>query len=324
VEYLQSLIETYQRYVLTTHVNPDGDALGSQLAFAALLRSRSKDVRIINCDDTPPNYRFLDPDGCIEVFTPAQHRHVLMNAELIFLIDTNDPYRLRSMSQAVLASPSLKVIIDHHPEPVDVGTPPIIDIDAAATGEMMYRFILKLDPAILTADVSTALYTAIMTDSGSFRFPKTDPETHRIAADLISRGADPTGIYAHVYDSGSLNRLRLLGQMLSGITTSSDGSVGYAVITMKMFDETQTSEVDTDGFINYTLGIGGVRIGLLFVEQPAEVKISFRSKGNIPINELAKEFGGNGHRNAAGARLRGIPFDEVVQRILTRADSFLR
>ncbi len=324
MEYLQSLIETYQRFVLTTHVNPDGDALGSQLALAALLRYRGKDVRIINCDSTPPNYLFLDPNGYIEVFNPAQHQQVLLNTEVIFLIDTNNPHRLRSMSQAVLAGPALTVIVDHHPEPVDVGTPPIIDFDATATGEIIYRLIRQLDPAILTAEVSTALYTAIMTDSGSFRFPKTDPEVHRIVADLISCGADPAGIYARVYDSGPINRLRLLGQMLSGITTIPDGSVAYAVITRKMFGETKTSEVDTDGFINYTLGIGGVRIGLLFVEQPDEVKISFRSKGNIPINELAKEFGGNGHLNAAGARVRGVPFDEVIQRVLKRVGSFLR
>jgi phosphoesterase RecJ-like protein len=323
VEYLQSLIETNQRFVLTTHVNPDGDALGSQLALAALLRYRGKDVRIINCGSTPPNYLFLDPNGSIEVYDPVQHQQVLLYAEVIFLIDTNDPHRLRSMSPAVLASSALKVIIDHHPEPVDVGTQPIIDFDATATGEIIYGLIRQLEPAILTAEVSIALYTAIMTDSGSFRFPKTDPEVHRIAADLISCGADPTDIYARVYENGSINRLRLLGQMLSGITTIPGGTVAYAVITREMFGETQTSEVDTDGFINYTLGISGVRIGLLFVEQPDEVKISFRSKGNIPINELAKEFGGNGHINAAGARVRGVPFDEVIQQVLKRIASYL-
>ncbi|HEX9935406.1 MAG TPA: bifunctional oligoribonuclease/PAP phosphatase NrnA, partial [bacterium] len=287
---LQSLIETYQRFVLTTHLNPDGDALGSQHALAALIRSRRKAVRIINCDSTPQNYLFLDPDGSIEVFQPARHMPVLMDAEVIFLIDTNDPRRLRSMGDAVLKSSALRVIIDHHPEPVDFGASPIVDTDATATGELIYMLIRQTDPGIMTSDVSTALYTAIMTDTGSFRFPKTDPEIHRITADLIQHGADPADIYAHVYENGPINRLRLLGQMLSRLTTTADGAVGYAVITRKMFSETQTSEIDTDGFINYTLGIGGVRIGLLFVEQPDEVKISFRSKGNIPVNELAKEF----------------------------------
>ncbi len=154
-------------------------------------------------------------------------------------------------------------------------------------------------------------------------YPKTDPETHAIAAQLIARGADPTEIYDAVYDRSPINRLRLLGAMLAGISTAAGGLAAYAVITRKMFDETRTSPVDTDSFINYTLGIDGVRIGLLFVELPGEVKISFRSKGAIPINELAKAFGGNGHLNAAGARVPGAQLDDVVKKVLAGLDRFI-
>lgn len=323
MDHFQSLIEPHQRFVLTTHLNPDGDALGSQLALAALLRARGKDIRIINCDPTPPNYLFLDPHKFIEVFNPLQHQEVLLNAGMIFLVDTNDPRRLRSMEQVVRESSALKCIIDHHPEPVEVGPSSIIDLDAAATGEIIYRLIHKIDPAVLTAEISTALYTAIMTDTGSFRFPKTDPEIHRITADLIQHGVDPAVIYTSVYEEGTIDRLRLLGEMLAGLAITPDGKIAYATITQAMFEKTGTSELDTDGFINYTLGIGGVCIGLLFVEQPDELKISFRSKGDIPINELAKEFGGNGHQNAAGARVRGRRFDDIIRQVVSRAGRFI-
>jgi len=323
VDHFRSLIESHRRFILTTHVNPDGDGLGSQIALAALLRTHNKDVRIINYDTTPPNFLFLDPHGFIELYDALRHRPLILNAEVIFLVDTNAPNRLRSMGQAVFESPALKIIIDHHPEPVNVGPFSIVDFEATATGEIIYRLIQQIDPNVLTAEVSTALYTAIMTDTGSFRFPKTDPEIHRITADLIQHGADPTEIYSHVYECGPINRMHLLGQMLSGLATTPDGAVSYGVITQKMFKETQTSEVDTDGFTNYILGIGGIRVGLLFVEQLDEVKISFRSKGDIPINKLAQEFGGNGHINAAGARIHGIPLNVVIQQVLARVSSFI-
>jgi phosphoesterase RecJ-like protein len=162
-----------------------------------------------------------------------------------------------------------------------------------------------------------------MTDTGSFRFPKTSTETHHITASLLEKGIDPTLLYQEVYDRNSVNRIQLLGQVLACVLTAHTGKVAYTVITHEMFRSTDTNLDDADNFINYTLSIDGVVVGLLFAEQDHGVKISFRSKGNISINELAKEFGGNGHKNAAGARTEGIPLETIVRQVLEKVANYI-
>ena len=162
-----------------------------------------------------------------------------------------------------------------------------------------------------------------MTDTGSFRFPRTDPEIHRIAAHLIECGADPTDIFVNVYESASLGRMRLLGEALDSMKTACEGKLAYIVCTQKMFGNTNTSEVETDNFTTFAMSLQGVHVGILFNELQNGVKISFRSKGMIPVNELAKEFGGNGHLNAAGTRLFDVKLEEIVPAVLEKAGKYL-
>ena len=215
-------------------------------------------------------------------------------------------------------------MVDHHLEPHDFADQYFIDDQATSTGEIVYRLLTTLGTIQIDAAIATALYTAIMTDTGSFRFPRTDPESHRIAAHLLECGADPSQIYVNVYEQWTSGRMRLLGEVLDSMKTAYDGKLSYVVCTQKMFRETGTTEVETDNFTTYPMSIKGVVVGILFNELKNGVKISFRSKGSIPINQLAKEFGGNGHLNAAGARLFDVSLESIVTSVIEKAGKYLR
>jgi phosphoesterase RecJ-like protein len=227
------------------------------------------------------------------------------------------------MRPQVLASRAVKICIDHHLEPVPFADHYVIDDDATSTGEITFRLLEALGGPDFSPAVATALYTAIMTDTGSFRFPRVDAETHRMAAHLIERGADPVSAYAEVYERWSPGRIHLLGAMLEGLTTDHDGRLAWTCITQEMLKSTRTTEEDTDNFTTYPMSIAGVEAGILFLELPRGLKISFRSRGDVPINELAKEFGGNGHKNAAGARIENGTMEEVRPRVVAAAAKYL-
>jgi bifunctional oligoribonuclease and PAP phosphatase NrnA len=313
-----------QEFVLTTHVNPDGDGLGSELALAWSLRQLGKRVSILNHSSTPDNYRWLDPDQDITQFDPDRDRQAVLQAGCIIILDTNHPARLRSLEQAVRESPGAKIVVDHHLDPDPFADRYVIDDGATSTGEIVYRILKELPGVSITGEIARALYTAIMTDTGSFRFPRTDPEIHRIAAHLIECGADPTAIFENVYENWSPGRLRLLGEVLDSMKIAYDGKLAYIVCTRKMFRDTETTGVDTDNFTTFPMGVRGVLVGILFNELENGVKISFRSKGRIPVNELAKEFGGNGHLNAAGARVFDAKLETLVPEVVAKAERYVQ
>jgi bifunctional oligoribonuclease and PAP phosphatase NrnA len=320
---LKKLFDRYKSFILTTHVNPDGDAIGSELALCHFLRKFNKEVDIINHSATPDNYLWLDPSREILAFEPERDRSKLQETDVILVIDTNQPDRLRSMQSDVETSKAMKVIIDHHLEPHPFAQYYYTDSEATSTGEIIYKFITMFGNDKLDRDIARSLYTAIMTDTGSFRYPRTNSETHRVIADLLDRGADPVEIYANVYETFSLGRMRLLGEVLDSMRTCHNGKLAYVVAKQKWFHDTDTTEADTDNFTVYPMSVQGVSVGILFNEMRDGVKISFRSKGMIKINELAKEFGGNGHMNAAGARLYEVILDEVIARVIASAEKYL-
>ena len=322
VKLFLELIEPAKSIVLTTHVNPDGDGLGCEIAMAEFLASRGKQVGIINHSSTPYYYQFLDQERKIQQFNPTQHGHILHTADIIIVLDTNNPDRLASMKNVVLNSPAKKICIDHHLDKADFANLYILDEPSAATGEILYRMLIEMNGDKFSKNTATALYTAIMTDTGSFRFPKTDPEIHRQAAHLIECGADPVVIYQQVYEQGGAGRIHLLGKALSTLNIIHDGKVATLYITKKMFDETNTSGVDADNIVNYTLSINGVQIGVMLSEMESSIKINFRSKGEIWINKLAKEFGGNGHKNAAGARIQDGKLQTLLEQVTERTKKY--
>jgi phosphoesterase RecJ-like protein len=322
-EGIREIIRRHGRFILTTHVNPDGDGLGSELALRDALAGLGKDVSVINHSPTPSHYLWLDPAGVIGRYSGAAHGAAIAGADAILILDTNQPDRLRSMEEPVRASRAVRAVIDHHMDPHPFADAYYVDTGATSTGEMVYRLLRSMEEVTITPAIAVALYTAIMTDTGSFRYPRTGAFTHEIAADLVGRGADPTAIFAAVYETWTPGRMRLLGEALDTLSLSGGGAIASMLATREMFGRTGTTEVETDTFTTYPMNIVNVRIGILFTELADGVKISFRSKGTIPVNELAKEFGGNGHLNASGARLHGVSLGEAVPMVLEAAGKYI-
>jgi phosphoesterase RecJ-like protein len=319
----QELFQQNQRFVLTTHVNPDPDAIGSEVALAYFLKSRGKDVTILNHSAIPSNCLFLDPERFVAQFDPGHHADIIANADLIVVLDANQPERLQSLRPYVLQSKATKLCIDHHPDRQPFADLYVIDTEAAATGEILFDLFLHCDADSVSKEIATALYAAIMTDTGSFRFPKTDATLHLVVAGLIERGADPVQIYHETYEQGSARRLQLLGNVLSTLQIAHGGRVASVFVTQEMFDKTGTTEEDTENFVTYALNIRGVQIGLMFTELADGIKISFRSRGNIAVNKLAQEFGGNGHKNAAGARTSAKELGVFIGQVVERSNAYL-
>jgi phosphoesterase RecJ-like protein len=320
---LTEFFKARRRFVLTTHMNPDGDAIGSEMALALWLRAIGKTVHIINHNSTPFVYRFLDPDETTLVFDPVRDAGTLQNADAIVVLDTNHLSRIASMEQLVRSSPAKKICIDHHLDPEPFSDIALIISDATSTGEILFSLLRPEHQGTLPRNIAEALYVAVMTDTGSFRYPRVGVATHQMVAELIRSGADPVELYGQVYNRWSLGRMRLLGEMLSTMETAHNGRLAYVTVTQDMLRRTGTLEEDTDNFTTYPMSIEGVIAGILFVELQSGFKISFRSHGDVPINELAQEFGGNGHKNAAGARIANNCLTEVRSSVLAAAQKYL-
>jgi len=323
---MKTLLQFFQhhlRFVLTTHVNPDGDAIGCEMALGLWLQSQGKTVHIINHDATPFVYRFLDPNGIIRVFDPATDAATLADADAIVLLDTNHVSRVQSMEPFVRNSPAARICIDHHLDPEPFADLALINPDATSTGEILYHLFQAASSHAIPPRVAQALYVAILTDTGSFRYPRVNAETHRMVARLIEWGADPVDLYNRVYNRWSPGRLRLLGEMLSRIEIAYGGRLVHVSITQEMLRRTGTLEEDTDNFTSYLMSMDGVVAGILFVEMRQGFKISFRSRGDVPVNRLAQEFGGNGHLNAAGARFADGSPAEVHAAVVAAAEKYV-
>jgi len=318
------LFKKFQTYILTTHLNPDGDGIGSQLALREYLVDNGKSVRCINFSPTPRQYKFLDPEKkLIEVFDQKIHASIIAKTDCIVILDTNVLSRLGDMEEAVHQSPATKIVIDHHLDKGEIADHYIVDESAAATGEIVYKLLAKAMENKLTDTIANALYTAIMTDTGSYRFPKTNYNTHLMTAELLKYNVNPADIYQEVYERGSATRLVLLGETLSTLQLHHDGRVATMYIPAQLFEQTDTDIAETDGFVNYAMQIDNVQIGLLFTENGNDIKISFRSRGDVWVNELAKEFNGNGHQHAAGATVHGGNLQDVMKKVIEAAPKHL-
>jgi len=318
------LFSNYSSYVLTTHLNPDGDGLGSQLALREYLLTKGKSVRCINFSPTPRHYKFLDPDDeKIEVFDKDTHASVIANSDCLVVLDTNIPSRLGDMEELVRNSSAKKIVIDHHLDKDEFADHYIVDEDAAATGEIVYDMLVEAMENKLTDTIAVALYTAIMTDTGSYRFPKTNRRTHLMTAELLKYNVDPSAIYREVYERGPASRLVLLGKTLSTLQLHHNNRVATMFVSKEMFDDTKTDVVETDGFVNYAMQVDNVEIGLLFTDYNNQIKISFRARGDVWVNELAKEFDGNGHQHAAGATISNGQLDDLMDQVVKAAPKYL-
>lgn len=320
-----ALVRENERFFVTTHLGPDGDAVGSQIALGGFLQKMGKSVTLLNSDEISYNLDWMPGVEDIEVFDGSlDQREALAKADVIFVLDTNDEERLGKVGSMVRDATATKVLIDHHLQPEAWFDVEFIRDTAAATGELVYEMIEAVDPSFIDAKVGTALYTAIMTDTGSFRYSSVTPQLHRVIADILERGGiEPAPIHETIYDRKSMPGLRLLGRMLNRIRVRYNGQLGYSVVTQRMVEDTGASWDDKQGFVNYVLSIEGVKAALLFSEVDDGSKISFRSEADVRVDEWARSFGGGGHRNAAGAYVKRPTFEEVVEEVIDAASRFI-
>jgi phosphoesterase RecJ-like protein len=318
---LARLIDKYDRFVVTTHVRPDGDALGSASGMAGLLKQKGKDVRVVNSSKTPPRYDYLDPDGTLfEHWGTQVHAADLADREVLVILDLSAWSQLGELAPWVREFGGTRVVIDHHVSQDDLGAIFLKDTTAEATGTLVARAIRALH-GTFTPEISTALLTAIAMDTGWFRHPSTTPETFRTAADLQESKADVSKIYRDLFERNTLGRLRLTGVALSRLKLSGGGKVASTYVTRKDFEETGAIPADTEDIIDYTVSLAGIEAGLLLIEQPrGGIKASFRSRGKLDCSKLAGQFGGGGHRAAAGAGLPD-PLEETMPRVLAAIEA---
>ncbi|MCK6628546.1 MAG: bifunctional oligoribonuclease/PAP phosphatase NrnA [Anaerolineae bacterium] len=313
------LIEQHSAFVLTSHLNPDCDALGSELALAEHLASLGKKVTIINTDPVPEAFQFLDLQRVIKKYSPNKHNALIKKAEAIIVLDASGGWkRLGRVGDALAQANALKVCIDHHPDATDFVDVAAIDTEAAATAELVYELVTAMCGKI-SAHMAQALYAAIVTDTGNFRFPKTSPRTHRITGELLRAGAEPYAIYRQLYEQYPLARVRLKGHVLDSIKTAAQGRIAYYGLDQATLKTYGVKASELDGFASLGQEIGGVRVVVFCLQSSkSKVKISLRSDGSIAINQLAVAYGGGGHTSAAGATVTGNLAEimaEVVEKV---------
>jgi len=321
---LKNIIQENNSFILTTHVNPDADAIGSELALYFILEKFNKKAYVINHSVTPYNLEFLDENKIIQKFDADVHQKLFDEAEVLIFVDLNRVNRVVKLEEFVNNFKGIKVCIDHHQDPENSFDYIFGGTEYSATGEIIYDFIKETSIVNIDYKIAYQLYAAIMTDTGSFRYERTSSKIHKIVAELLETGVNPTEVYEKVYNQFNFNRIKLLGKALSSIELDSSGKIAYMTVTQKDQSEYNTTEDDIDGFVSYCLSIKGVVIGILFYELNDGVKISYRSKGDIPVNKLAEEFGGGGHINASGTRLYNVKLDDIKNDVIEKAKNYLK
>ncbi len=306
------LVARRQRFLLTTHVRPDGDGLGSQKALAGALRRLGKQVRVANPSAVPARYQFLDPEEELQRFVPPGAD--CLNADALVILDTGTWNQLADLAEFVKSSPAEKAVIDHHVTQDDLGAARFVDTAAEATGRLVHEAIRALGVP-LTPELANPLFVALAMDTGWFRHSNTTAETLSLAAELTRDGARPERLYQQLFERNTLGRLKLMGRVMERMTLLPGGKVAHSSILRTDYSATGASPPDSEDLVNFTLGIAGVELGLLFMEQPEEgVKVSFRSHG-YDVARLAEQFGGGGHKQAAGATLH-VSLEEARVHVL--------
>ena len=301
--------------VLTSHIRPDCDALGSCLGMAGILEALGKRVRIVCGQRTPPNLQFIDPGNRIQVINEDVTAEDIADIDLHMILDTSAWVQLGDVADVIRNSGCKKIIFDHHVGEDDIDAELFKNTTAEAAGRMVVEAAEHLGVE-LTPEIATPLFAAIATDTGWFRFPSVTDLTYETAAKLFKAGANPAAVYGELYERESVGRVRLRGTVLSRIAVEMDGRLAHTYIKPEDYEETGALPSDTEDLINLALEIDGTRFAVIMVGQVAGgYKISFRSRCGVACNEVAKEFGGGGHKAAAGAFIDDA-FENVSEAVL--------
>ena len=305
--------------VITMHASPDADALGSSLGFYHFLKSEGHSVQVVAPTDYPNFLNWMPAHEHVLVFedtTAPQISAAFEKADIVFCLDFSGLSRLGKMEAILRDAPAKKIIVDHHLNPEDFADLMIWDTKAAATAELIYEMVVEMSGrSAVGENIASCLYAGIMTDTGSFRHSNTTPKVHRIVAELMEAGAESARISHAIYDTYSLNRLRFLGFALNELLVVNEQmKVAHFAIPKAVFDTYKLKKGDTEGLVNYALSMDGIVAAALFKEVEDEIKISFRSFGEIEVNKFAeKHFDGGGHKNAAGGHTYDSLLDTVTK-----------
>jgi phosphoesterase RecJ-like protein len=318
-EQVKALLNSPQQVVIVPHVNPDGDAVGSSLGLYHYLIQKGHKVSVIVPNDYPAFLKWIPGTENIIQFNTQRERaeEKLDAAELVFTLDFNALHRSGPMQEVLEENNAIKIMIDHHQQPEDYANYTYSDVAMCSTAEMVYHFIEQMDDlAMMNKTIGAALYTGIMTDTASFRFPKTTSTTHRVVAHLMDLGVHHSDIHSKVYDANRFERIKLLGVALNNLTVLADLNTAYITLSQSELDQFGHQKGDTEGLVNYGLSVKGIKFAAIFIENKEEgiIKISLRSKGDFDVNLLAREhFNGGGHKNAAGGKST-LPLNETMEK----------
>ncbi|TAL39114.1 MAG: bifunctional oligoribonuclease/PAP phosphatase NrnA [Spirochaetes bacterium] len=318
---LDSFLSAHERFLISTHESPDGDGLGAEIAFNELLGKLGKKSSILNSDPLPEKYKFMDPDGEIGVFDPAESLPPDIGDYVLFVLDTNDMSNIGA-SYRVL-SPLVRdvFVIDHHEGGRDLLESNFIKVEASSASEIVYSFFQYYN-RVPSFKAAQALYTGILFDTGSFRYPKTSPETFKIISHLVELGANPFSIYEHIYENNELSSFLLRAKILSTAEVHYDGKLIMMTLTPEMIRVSGSTFPEGELSINMPLTIKGV-IASVLVKQDVEgpVKVSMRTKGDYNVAEIALKNGGGGHKNAAGYKST-LSLEDTRQKVLGEVGAF--
>lgn len=318
-EQLRSLINRTRRAVITCHLSPDGDAMGSSLGLCRILRNMGKEVKVIT-PDTPPKYlTFIPGADDIVVFSRSEEfaEKILAGTELIFCLDYNDSKRVDQVAPALLNSKATKVMIDHHLDPSDFPDITISHPEISSTSALVYRVVNELGfNRFLDQEAATAIYTGMMTDTGNFSYNSNDPELYRIIARLVDKGIDKDAIYKKVYFNNTINRLKLNGYALCHkLEYFPEHKAALITLTREELNHYNYQKGDTEDLVNRPLTCPDVTYSFFLREESDYIKVSSRSKGDFPVNKMCQEFfNGGGHLNAAGGEFYGS-LEECIQQL---------
>jgi len=326
----KQLITDSKRILISTHVQPDGDGLGAEVALYHYLKRARKSVRIYNPDHLPKRYKFLDPKG--EILLGPGEVELWDQCDLWIIVDTNDPRRLGKLWNELPLRAKKIVFLDHHPDIVVdqklLHYPPnamvVSDAHSSSIGELLYQLFNELDFCKLNADMALGLYVSVMTDTNSFRYARTTPESHEIAAEMVRLGVNPEEVYQAVYSTKELSHIQLLGTLLQNTKLSKSGKLAWMEMRLDLRKKYKATADDTMSFLNILLVLKDAEVVCIFREEDdgEMTRVSIKSKGTVVINKIAMELGGGGHDYAAGLALP-VPFEQVVETVTSRLDTLI-
>lgn len=318
---IKAVLAEPKKIVIIPHRNPDGDAMGSTLGLYHFLSQLNHQPIVIAPNEFPDFLAWLPSSETVLIYEKERDKttKILHEAALIFTLDFNALHRVGEMENVLNKLTAPFIMIDHHQEPDDYALHVYSDIAFGSTCEMLYNFIEFLGyKNLINTAIATCIYTGIVTDSGSFRFPSTTSRTHRIVADLIDRGVQNSAVHNALFNNNSYSRLLLLGRALQNLKLLPEYKTSYITFTQKELDDFNYTKGDTEGIVNYGLSIKGIIFTAIFIEHKEEdiIKISFRSQGNFDVNQFARDyFNGGGHISAAGGK-SNLSMEETIDRFL--------